>query len=106
MTAPVTKCKKLETGPGEQESANNTHFLKRILKTAQRLRSSKVRPPVPGSLCSGSGSASPSPGLKCPVWAHGLASVLERNVKVLGMAGGSVQSPRSNVRQGPGQGVG
>lgn len=71
-------------------------------KTPQRPKSSKVRPPVPGSLCNESGSTSPSHGLKCPIWGRGMVLVLERNVKVPGMVGVSVQSPRSNAQ---GQGL-
>lgn len=71
----------------------------RVRKTP---KNSRVRPPVPGCLCSGSGSTSPSPGLRCPVWVRGLALVPVRGVKEPGRAAGSVQSPHSNVRQGRG----
>lgn len=63
------------------------------LKKAQ-----KFRPPVPGCLCNESGSISPSPDLRCQVWGHGLALVLERGVREQGREAESVQSPHSNVR--------
>ncbi len=71
-------------------------------KAPWRPKWSKVRPPVPGFLCSGSGSTSPSPGLKCPFLGRWLALAPERGVKVQGKAAGSVQSPHSNVRWGQG----
>lgn len=56
-----------------------------------------VRPPAPGCLCGGSGSAFPSPGLKCPAWVRGLALVPVRGLKEPGKVVGSVRSPRSSV---------
>lgn len=61
-------------------------------------KSSQLRPPLPGSLCSGSGSVSPAPGSRCPVWARGLFSALERGAKVPETAGGSARSPRNSAQ--------
>lgn len=58
----------------------------------------ELRPPLPGSLCSESGSVSPAPGLKYLVWAHGLVSASARGAKALETAGGSARSPRSGAQ--------
>lgn len=71
--------------------------------TPEAQKSSQLRPPLPGSLCSESGSVSPAPGSKCPVWVRGLFSELERGAKVPETAGGSARSPHSSA-QGQGQG--
>lgn len=87
----------METGPCEQESAKNSDFPPSPKKPLRGFKSSEVRPPLPGSLCSESGSVSPSHGLKCPVWARGRVSAPERSAKALETAGGSVRSPRSSA---------
>lgn len=89
-----------------QEARNRSRWPGKVQRTQipQRPQSSKVKLPVLGSLYSENCSIFPSPYLKCPVWARGPASVLETGVKVLGMAGGSVRSPRSIAGQAAGRG--
>lgn len=96
-TAAVTRARKWKLVPVSRKVLRTQISPPSPKKPLRGFKSSEVRPPLPGSLYSESGSVSPSHGLKCPVWARGQVSAPERSAKALETAGGSVRSPRSSA---------